>query len=64
MENSGQTSVQFNTKGANPFDHFTFKLGEKVVTPMVYDPKSADAYKDIAANLSDWVEAAIKQRNG
>jgi hypothetical protein len=51
-------------KGTDPFDQFTFKLGDKTVTPKVYDPKASDAYNDIAANLSDWVEAAIKQRNG
>lgn len=52
------------TKGTNPFDQFTFKQGDKVVTPKVYDPKSTDAYNDIATNLSAWVESAIKQRNG
>lgn len=52
------------TKGTNPFDQFTFKQGDKAVTPKVYDPKSTDAYNDIAANLSAWVESAIKQRNG
>lgn len=52
------------TMGTNPFDQFTFKQGDKAVTPKVYDPKSTDAYNDIAANLSAWVESAIKQRNG
>jgi len=50
------------TKGANPFDTITFKQGGVVVTPKCYDPKSSDAYADIASNLSSWVEAAIKQR--
>lgn len=54
------TSVQ----GANPFDKYTFKLGEKVVTPLVFNPKPADAYNDIDANLAEWIESAIKQRNG
>lgn len=52
------------TKGPNPFDSIKFTLNGKVVVPKVYDPKSSDAYNDIAENLSDWVEAAIKQRNG
>lgn len=50
------------TKGVNPFDAVTFKLGGVVVTPKCYDPKPGDAYNDIASNLSTWVEAAIKQR--
>jgi len=52
------------TKGKNPLDAFTFKLGDKTVTPMVYDPKASDAYGDISKNLSTWVEAAITQRKG
>ena len=51
-------------KGSDPFDSLTFKLNGTVVVPKVYDPKSSDAYNDIAANLSNWVEAAVKQRNG
>ena len=54
------TSVQ----GANPFDLYTFRTGEKVVKPLVFNPKSNDAYNDIDANLADWIESAIKQRNG
>ena len=49
-------------KGANPFDAVTFKQGGVVVTPKCHDPRSSDAYSDIASNLSAWVEAAIKQR--
>lgn len=52
------------TKGANPFDAFTFKRGDKVIVPAVYDPKASDAYNDIKANLSSWVEAAVKQNGG
>jgi MTH538 TIR-like domain (DUF1863) len=54
------TSVQ----GANPFDLYTFKTGEKVVKPLVFNPKSSDAYNDIDANLAEWIESAINQRNG
>ncbi len=49
-------------KGTNPFDQFTFKQGDKVVTPKCHTPSSDDAYGDIADNLEDWVEAAIAQR--
>lgn len=52
------------SKGKNPFDDISFTLDGKTVTPKVYDPKTSDAYSDISANLADWVEAAIKQRNG
>ncbi|WP_300438872.1 TIR domain-containing protein [Zoogloea sp.] len=57
--NNGKSS-----KGTNPFDAINFTLDGKAVVPKVYDPKSSDAYNDIATNLSGWVEAAIKQRNG
>lgn len=50
------------TKGTNPFDGISFTQGGVVVTPKCHDPKSSDAYGDIASNLSSWVEAAIKQR--
>lgn len=50
------------TKGKNPFDSFTFKKGDTIVTPKSYDPKFSDAYGDIADNLATWVEAAISQR--
>lgn len=50
------------SKGKNPFDAFTFKSGDKVLVPKVYDPKSSDAYGDISTNLSAWVDAAIAQR--
>ena len=48
-------------KGTNPFDSITFKRGEQVFIPKVYDPKANDAYGDIKDNLSAWVEAAIAQ---
>lgn len=52
------------SKGKNPFDDISFTQGGKIVTPKVYDPKASDAYGDISTSLADWVEAAIKQRNG
>ncbi len=49
-------------KGTNPFDQYT--VGEKNLSSIVkcYNPKSDDAYNDIAANLSDWIEEAIEIR--
>ncbi len=52
------------SKGANPFDQFTFTLAGKVVVPPVYNPKTSDAYGDIKKNLADWIEEAIALRNG
>lgn len=49
-------------KGTNPFDQFTFKLGDKVCAIKCHNPKSDDAYNDISNNISDWIEAAIAQR--
>ncbi|MEN5272105.1 TIR domain-containing protein [Stenotrophomonas lactitubi] len=50
------------TKGASPFDGFTFRQRGTVVVPAVYDPKASDAYGDINSNLATWVETAIAQR--
>ncbi|PTB17771.1 molecular chaperone Tir [Trinickia symbiotica] len=52
------------TIGADPLAMFTFKVGDKIVTPKTYNPKSSDAYNDIADNLDKWVEEAIKIRAG
>jgi hypothetical protein len=50
-------------KGVNPFDGFNFKDGTKLSSKVVcYDPRSDDAYNDIANNLENWVEKAINQR--
>lgn len=48
----GKTS----TKGKNPFDNFTFKKQEKVVTYPVYDWVNDDGYN----NMGDWIEKAAK----
>ena len=48
-------------KGPNPFDSITFKRGDQVIVPKVYDPRASDTYGDISRNLSNWVEAAIAQ---
>lgn len=51
-----------STQGVNPFDQTTFKIGDKVVKPLVFNPKSSDAYNDIDENLAGWIEEAIEQR--
>lgn len=50
------------SKGSNPFDQFTFKLGDKLIVPSIYNPSVSDAYGHINANMATWVEAAIAQR--
>jgi len=44
------------TKGRNPFDDWTFKKGEQVVTYPTYDWVDDDGYK----NMGDWIEKAAK----
>ena len=51
----------YGTKGPNPFDQFTFKRGDRVIKPLVYEPNFNDAYSDIKNNLATWIENAIKQ---
>lgn len=50
-------------KGANPFDQFKFNDGRKLssVVPC-YDPASHQAYQDIAANISGWINDAIANK--
>ena len=50
-------------KGANPFDEFTFKDGRKLssVVPC-YDPDPSQAYRDITANISGWIDHAIRKK--
>jgi hypothetical protein len=52
------------SQGNNPFDSFTFKDSDKKLSSVVkcYNPKSTDAYNDIAANIESWVEEAINNR--
>jgi hypothetical protein len=50
------------SKGGNPFDLFEFTQAGKVIVPKVYDPAANNAYNEIKANLSKWVETAIAQR--
>ena len=50
-------------KGANPFDNVLLKNGQKLSSLVpCYDPNSWDAYNDIAKNLENWVDSAIKNR--
>jgi len=50
-------------KGNNPFEQFYLKDGTKLSTKVkCYNPKSDDAYNDIAENLENWIEDAIESR--
>lgn len=49
-DSSGSTS----TKGKNPFDQWTFKKQDEVITYPVYDWVTDDGYK----NMGDWIEKA------
>ncbi len=50
-------------QGVNPFDQFKVK-GEKLSNIVKsYDPFFINAYKDIADNIDNWVEEAIRIRN-
>lgn len=49
-------------KGTNPFDQYTFRDGDTIVRPPVYDPPAHDAYNYIRNNLASWVEDAIVRR--
>jgi hypothetical protein len=48
----------------NPFDSFTFTNNDKKLSSKVkcYNPKSNDAYNDIANNIESWIEDAINSR--
>jgi len=45
-----------STKGTNPFSQFNLS------SVKCHDPKSNDAYGDIASNIETWVQAAVDQR--
>lgn len=51
-------------KGSNPFEKFTIQKDNKKLSDFVkcYDPKSLDAYNDIANNIDTWIEQAIISR--
>jgi hypothetical protein len=51
-----------STKGSNPFDAYNFSHNGVVIKPLVYDPKSSDAYNDIKDNIGSWIAAAKRQR--
>lgn len=52
-------------KGKNPFDEFTFNGTDTKLSTKVncYDPSPANAYNEITANLSAWIEDAIAARS-
>ncbi len=67
IHNLKNSSGQQTTKGTNPFDSVTFTgSGAKLSTiAKTYDPPYTDSqkvYDYIKNNISDWIEAAIKQR--
>ena len=50
-------------KGRNPFEQFEFEDGSKLSNIVnCYNPKSSDAYNDIADNIEEWIEKAISIR--
>lgn len=52
------------TQGINPFDQFAINNGKKLSNIVkCYDPTYWDAYNDIAKNIDDWIEEAIRIRN-
>ena len=64
IHNIKDPKVGKGVKGANPFASIKMKNSDKHLSDYVecYNPKADDAYNDIAANLEDWVEKAIKAR--
>lgn len=56
-------------KGGNPFDDFTMQRDKKKLSSIVkaYNPPHSDsksAYDYVSKNISDWIEEAIKIREG
>lgn len=50
-------------KGANPFDEFSFNDGRKLSSVIpCYDPDPSQAYREIATNISSWIEHAIRNK--
>lgn len=54
-----------SNQGLNPFDSILFTDGRKLSSVVrCYNPNSYDAYNDIANNLINWIETAIRERLG
>lgn len=50
-------------KGTNPFDGFEFEDGRRLSSLITcYEPDPKQAYRDIAANISGWVNHAIENK--
>lgn len=50
-------------QGANPFDNITLQSGYKLSNFVpCQNPNSWGAYNDIASNLENWIESAIRVR--
>jgi hypothetical protein len=51
------------SQGINPFSQFKFDNGASLSQVVkCYAPNAADAYNDIANNIGEWIEEAIKLR--
>lgn len=57
-------SGKYSRKGRSPFEQFKFKKDGSKLSNIVncYDPKSSDAYNNIADNIEEWIETAISIR--
>jgi hypothetical protein len=62
IHNLKSTDGHTCSRGANPFDAYTFTLNGKEVRPLVFDPAPRDAYADIKTNMSAWIAQARRQR--
>jgi hypothetical protein len=52
------------TQGVNPFELFTLNNGNKLSSVVkCYDPNYRYAYNDIANNIENWIEEAIRIRS-
>lgn len=50
-------------KGKNPFDSFTLQDGRKLSSFVhCYQPSPANAYQDVAGNISSWIQYAINNK--
>lgn len=67
IHNLKDSAQKQTTKGTNPFAHITMKRDNKSLSSIVktYDPPysdSAQAYRYISDNLSNWIEEAVRIR--
>ena len=61
--NEGKGVLGIYIHNLNPFEQFEFEDGSKLSNKVnCYDPKSSDAYNDIADNIEEWIEEAMSIR--